>query len=203
VGNGQPAVSEGEVGVDDEWLARARAGEASAFTPLVKVHQRMVYSLALRMLSDRQLAEDLAQDVFLQLFRSLSSVESGAHLKFWLRRVTVNKAIDRLRRQPPREGAPLEEAEAIAGDGSHGDPLLERRLRSLIGKLPAAPRAVVLLRFQEDLDPKDIARILNMSLNTVKSHLRRSLQALRERLGDTRVEGPIAPLTAPQQRSPI
>jgi len=193
-------VSEDEVGAQEEWLARARAGEAPAFAALVKVHQRMVYSLALRMLCDRHLAEDVAQEVFLQLFRSLSTIESAAHLKFWLRRVTVNRAIDRLRKQPAREAAALEMAEAITGDGSQGDPLLERRLRSLVGELPAAPRAVVVLRFQEDLDPTDIARTLNMSLNTVKSHLRRSLQALRERLGDAEAEGAVAPFTARQSR---
>ena len=52
-------------------------------------------------------------------------------------------------------------------------------------QLPAAPRAVLLLRYQEDLDPTEIARILSMSVNTVKSHLKRSLSLLRERLGET------------------
>ena len=83
-----------------ELLARAMSGDAAAFGTLVRAHQRSVYSLALRMLTDRHQAEDLAQEVFLQLYRSLGSLESEEHLGFWLRRVTMHRAIDRLRREP-------------------------------------------------------------------------------------------------------
>jgi RNA polymerase sigma-70 factor, ECF subfamily len=164
-------------------LTRALAGEAAAFGMLVRTHQRSVYSLALRMLSDRHEAEDLAQEVFLGLHRNLSSVESPAHLAFWLRRVTLNRAIDRLRREP-RQTVPLEDASSLVIDATEQrDPLLQRRLRALLGQLPPAPRAVLLLRYQEDLNPNEIARTLNMSINTVKSHLKRSLATLRERIG--------------------
>jgi RNA polymerase sigma-70 factor (ECF subfamily) len=166
-------------------LTRALAGERAAFGALVRSHQRPVYSLALRMLADRHAAEDLAQEVFLQLYRSLSAVSSEAHLAFWLRKVTVHRAIDRLRREPRHERAPLEEAQLMAGEAHAGDPILERRLRSLLGLLPPAARAVVLLRYQEDLDPADIARMLGMPVNTVKSHLKRSLAELRDRMTST------------------
>jgi RNA polymerase sigma-70 factor, ECF subfamily len=163
-------------------LARAIAGDRAAFATLVREHQRAVYSLALRMLSDRFQAEDLAQEVFLQLYRHLSSLESQAHLAFWLRRVTIHRAIDRLRREPPGTSVALVEADSLASETAETDPLLERRLRGLLRELPPAARAVVLLKFQEDLDPTEIARTLKMSVNTVKSHLRRSLALLRERL---------------------
>ena len=166
----------------EELLTRALAGEAAAFGMLVRAHQAAVYSLALRMLSDRHEAEDLAQEVFLGLHRNLSSVESAAHLEFWLRRVTMNRAIDRLRRRP-RHDLSLEDAGVLISDTTDSDPLLQRRLRALLAQLPPAPRAVVLLRYQEDLNPNEIARTLNMSINTVKSHLKRSLATLRERLG--------------------
>jgi len=136
------------------------------------------------MLSDRHAAEDLAQEVFLQLYRSLSAVSSEAHLGFWLRRVTMHRAIDRLRRAPRLESR-AEELAAVVSETEPADPLLERRLRALLCELPAAARAVVLLRYQEDLDPVDIARTLRMPLNTVKSHLRRSLAQLRERFDET------------------
>lgn len=164
-------------------LSRALAGEPAAFATLVRAHQRSVYSLALRMLSDRHEAEDLAQEVFLGLHRKLSTVESPAHLAFWLRRATLNRAIDRLRRRP-RQELPLEEADSLPSNTTERDPLLQRRLRALLAQLPAAPRAVMLLRYQEDLNPNEIARTLNMSINTVKSHLKRSLTTLRERIGD-------------------
>jgi RNA polymerase sigma-70 factor (ECF subfamily) len=169
----------------DEHLARARAGEPSAFAALVRSHQRSVFSLALRMLGNREAADDLAQDVFLQLHLNLQTIESGAHVGFWLRRVVTHRAIDKLRQRPRFEIASLDDEPEIADVAAPGDPLLQRHMRALVAELPSAARAVVLLRYQEDLDPLEIARTLDMPVNTVKSHLKRSLSALRERLGTT------------------
>jgi RNA polymerase sigma-70 factor (ECF subfamily) len=177
-------VNEAGAEASDAVLSRALAGEAAAFGLLVRQHQRTVFSLALRMLSDRHKAEDLAQEVFLQLHRSLASITSAAHLVFWLRKVTVNRAIDRLRREPKIAAVPLQEAEMVAGEGHDHDPLLSQRLRALVGQLAPAPRAVLLLRYQEDMDPTQIATALGMSLNTVKSHLKRSLARLREQMDE-------------------
>ena len=166
----------------DELLTRARAGEAAAFAALVRRYQRTVYSIALRMLSDRHRAEDLAQEVFLQLYRSLDSIASDAHLAFWLRKVAVNRSIDRIRQETRYDSEPLTEAAAIIDETLDADPLLERRMSDLVAQLPPAARAVVVLRYQEDLDPVDIASTLDMSINTVKSHLKRSLTSLRARV---------------------
>jgi RNA polymerase sigma-70 factor (ECF subfamily) len=176
----------------DELLSRSRTGESAAFAALVRQYQRPVYSIALRMLSDRHKAEDLAQEVFLQLHRKLDSIESEAHLAFWLRKVTTNRAIDRLRREPRIETIPLDEETGLIADANDEDPLLQRRLSALVAQLPPAPRAVVLLRYQEDLDPVEIARTLDMSINTVKSHLKRSLLALRTRIVGSAIVDPDA-----------
>jgi RNA polymerase sigma-70 factor (ECF subfamily) len=165
--------------LQDDLLVRAQAGEGAAFACLVRRQQRMVFSLALRMLSDRHEAEDLAQEVFLQLHRKLASIESDAHLAMWLRKVTTHRAIDRLRQSPKLAAVSLDEHMNVAAPSSEDDPLLRRRLRDLVTQLAPAARAVVLLRYQEDLDPGDIARTLDMSVNTVKSHLKRSLTSLR------------------------
>jgi len=172
------------VTVPADSLARARAGDRLAFASLIRQHQRLVYSLSLRMLTDRHEAEDLAQEVFMQLHRRLDRIESDAHLLFWLRKVTTNLAIDRLRQDRKGSILPLEDDPGIADDSRESDPLLQRKLQALVARLPAAPRAVVLLRFQEDMDPTEIAEALDMSINTVKSHLRRSLEALREGLSE-------------------
>jgi RNA polymerase sigma-70 factor (ECF subfamily) len=134
------------------------------------------------MLSDRHRAEDLAQEVFLQLYRSLDDIGSDAHLAFWLRKVTVNRAIDRIRQEARYDNEPLSEAAAVAEDVVDADPLLQRHLAELVAQLPPAARAVVVLRYQEDLDPVDIASTLDMPINTVKSHLKRSLTSLRARV---------------------
>jgi RNA polymerase sigma-70 factor, ECF subfamily len=177
-------VSETNTDASEEVLSRALAGEVAAFGLLVRQHQRSVFSLALRMLSDRHKAEDLAQEVFLQLHRNLASIDSAVHLVFWLRKVTVNRAIDRLRREPRIEAVPLEEADALASEEHDPDPLLSRQLRALVGQLAPAPRAVLLLRYQEDMDPTQIAKALSMSINTVKSHLKRSLAQLRKQMDE-------------------
>ena len=152
------------------------------FAEWVRRYQRAVYSIALRMLNDRHRAEDLAQEVFLQLYRSLEDIESDAHLAFWLRKVTVNRAIDRIRHEARFENEPLTEAATVADEAGDADPLLQRRMAELVSQLPPAARAVVVLRYQEDLDPVDIASTLDMPINTVKSHLKRSLMSLRARV---------------------
>jgi RNA polymerase sigma-70 factor (ECF subfamily) len=171
----------------DEHLARARRGNAASFEALVRLHQRTVHSLALRMLGTRDAADDLAQEVFLQLHLHLSSMESAAHLAFWLRRVVTHRAIDRLRSRPQVALASIDdEPDIVDTRDAAEDPLLQHWLRKIIGELPASARAVMLLRYQEDLDPLEIARTLDMPINTVKSHLKRSLAALRERLSAAR-----------------
>jgi len=166
----------------DEEFARARAGEAAALASLIRAHQRSVYSLALRMLGARDLAEDLTQDVIMQLNGNLISIASNTHLVFWLRRVTTHRAIDQLRRRARVETTPLDDEASHSSTVDSGDPLLQRHLQRLLWDLSPPARAVLLLRYQEDLDPIDIAKTLDMPINTVKSHLKRSLETLRQRM---------------------
>jgi len=157
----------------------ARRGDMEAFARLVRTHQARVFSVALRLTGRREDAEELAQDAFVQLHAALSQIQGESHLIHWLLRAVTHRSIDRLRqreRQPRL--VPLDVAgEDIAAD--QVDPLSARRLQTMLQVLPVPARAVVLLRYQEDLDPPEIATLLDMPLNTVKSHLRRSLDALR------------------------
>jgi RNA polymerase sigma-70 factor (ECF subfamily) len=100
----------------------------------------------------------------------------------WLRKVTAQRAIDEGRRRLRRPAVALElVAEPAAADAAR-DPILAETLRRLVASLPEAPRMVMVLRYQEDLDPSEIAETLSMPLATVKSHLQRSLALLREKL---------------------
>ncbi|HEX3912665.1 MAG TPA: RNA polymerase sigma factor [Steroidobacteraceae bacterium] len=159
-------------------------GEQAALTALVLAHQRSVYSLALRMLGTRDLAEDLTQEVFMQMNGNLQAIVSNRHLGFWLRQVTSNRAIDQLRRRARLPMASLDEQMQLQlfSPEQDSDPMLQRHLRLLLMELSPPARAVLLLRFQEDLDPTDIAQALDMPLNTVKSHLKRSLESMREKI---------------------
>lgn len=162
-------------------LERARTGDHEAFAELVNEHEAMVYSLAYRFFGDRTQGEEVAQEVFLQLYRNLRNIESPSHLLFWLRQVTTRRCIDQMRRTKLR-AVPLEDVAELYSHDPGADPLRDRRLRELVAALPEAQRMVVTLRYQEDLDPAEICRIVQMPVNTVKSHLHRALQALRRKL---------------------
>lgn len=180
----------GEVAAPQGALARAQRGELGAFRELIRTHQDTVYSLALRMLKVPEDAEELAQDVFVCAHRHLGKITSEAHLLFWLRRTVCHRAIDRLRQRPAFPPVPLDSTAEPATADSTADPLLERCLRDLVLRLPPVPRVVVLLRYQDDLDPPEIARTLGVPLNTVKSHLKRSLLLLRRRYEELRQPNP-------------
>jgi RNA polymerase sigma-70 factor (ECF subfamily) len=149
------------------------------FAELVRDNQGMVFSLAYHFLRDRALAEELAQDVFLQLHQHLSELESPAHVRFWLRRVTSHRCIDESRRRKLRPRVGLEQVPEPAAFQDEGDFLLSATLRKLVATLPERARLVVILRFQEELEPAQIAEVLGIPLGTVKSQLHRSLALLR------------------------
>lgn len=152
------------------------------FAEVVRAQQSMVFSLAWHFLHDRSAAEDVAQDVFLSLHRNLASIQSPAHAAAWLRKVTAQRAIDEGRRRKRQPQLALEEVAEPAACGPASDPMLGDALRRLIASLSETPRMVMVLRYQEDLDPAEIAAALDMPVATVKSHLQRSLALLREKL---------------------
>ena len=163
--------------------------EALNFEALVEEHTSMVFSLALRMTGDRGLAEELAQDVLLELDRHLGKMKSAEHAKFWLRQVTLHRASDALRRRRThaaslgtdvweelKERHGLMEASTLSGETS-----LSARLEELLATLSESQRAALVLRYQEDLTPEEIAITMKSPVATVKSHLQRGLKLLRIR----------------------
>lgn len=150
------------------------------FEQLVDEHQSMVFSLALRMTGDRGLAEEIAQDVFLELDRHLGKIESPLHALSWLRRVAMSRSADALRRRRVRGTDLWVEINEIHGaqDEERPSPLMTR-LESLLATLPETQRAALILRYQEDLTPQEISTTLNAPLATVKSQLQRGLKLLR------------------------
>jgi len=150
------------------------------FEQLVDEHQSMVFSLALRMTGDCGLAEEIAQDVFLELDRHLDQIESPVHACFWLRRVTMSRSTDALRRRGVRR---MDQWVEIKEE--HGSREEERvsslsvRLEQLLAALPEPQRAALVLHYQEDLTPEEIAITLKTPVATVKSQLQRGLKLLR------------------------
>lgn len=157
--------------------------DVPAFADAITIHQSLVFSIAYHFLHNLSLAEEVAQDVFFRLYRDYHRIQSASHLIHWLRRTTTHRCLDALRRMERRRPVPLDEIEnVLPSAATEKDPILARTLRRLVAGLPAHSRAVVVLRYQEDLEPSEIARILDLPVNTVKSRLQRALAALRTAL---------------------
>lgn len=168
------------------------AGEAErtrGFEAAVREHQAMVFSVAYHFLQDYAAAEELAQEVFLELYRHWDDIESADHRLFWLRKVASRRCIDQTRRRKLRNHLNLEEVPEPFTFMPSTDPVTKRYIEQLLGKLSETPRMIVILRYQEGLEPSEISALLEMPLATVKSHLQRSLASLRRKLSLAADEG--------------
>jgi RNA polymerase sigma-70 factor (ECF subfamily) len=166
------------------------AMETTEFRRLVEQHQRMVFSIALRVAGDHGTAEEVAQDAFLELFRTGDRLESEDHVRFWLRRVTVHRATDALRRMKRQPEVAAEEwmEGSAAEDSAALSAAVIALLDELLRTLPEPMRVAVVLRYQEEMSPDEIARLLGQPLATVKSNLQRGLQMLRRKAAVTMKE---------------
>ncbi len=186
----QPAITTSSVAS----IAPSRDG----FRDIVERHQSRVYSIAYRILGDSGAAEEVAQDVFLTLYRNLDQMQSQDHLLAWLRRVTVHRATDACRRRASRAEYAAEEfredymrfdgTDSAASQSGFDSASTGSNIEQMVASLPPAQRAVVLLRYQEDLMPTEISALLSMPLGTVKSHLQRALKLLRSNASRQRKE---------------
>ena len=167
------------------------AMESGEFRRLIEAHQRMVFSLALRVTGEHGAAEEVAQDVFLELHRGGDKLENEDHVRFWLRRVTVHRATDALRKKARQPEATAEEwmEEQYVQDNSEGlNTAVIALLEELLRTLPEQMRVVIVLRYQEDMLPDEIAKLLGQPVATVKSNLQRGLQLLRRKAAVTMKE---------------
>jgi len=162
--------------------------DPEAFGEIIDHHKSMVYSVAYHFFGNRTTAEDVAQDVYLELHKNLGRIESDLHLTFWLRQAVTRKCIDYTRRLKHRRYQPLEEVVEPGVETRPWDPMLAELLRKKVRSLPKNMRMVILLRFQEDLKLAEIAETLDMPLNTVKTTLRRALLRLREKAPELKGE---------------
>jgi len=141
----------------------------------------MVYSIACNFFRNDAIAEEVAQDVFLQLYQKRESINIGIHCVAWLRRTTLHRCIDATRRISYRRELQFETLPEVPTGSHESDPLLQERLRRLIASLPETQRSIMILRFGEDMDPDEIGQMLQMPVRTVWSHLQRATALIREK----------------------
>ncbi len=167
--------------------------DVSAFEELYERHSRIVYSLVLRILRQGSTAEEVVQDVFLQLWRNCARYDASRPLVPWLLTLARNRALDHLRlkseRQRRREEQTEEFPQIAAAAPEYEKALDEKRraerVRALIGSLPGAQKKAIELAYFEGLSHSEIAASLNEPLGTVKSWIRNGLIRLKEGLQAT------------------
>lgn len=171
-----------------EELVRAAAkGRTEAFEELVRLHEKKVYALTLRMCGNPEDARDAAQEAFLSAWRGLPSFRGEAGFSTWLYRLASNAAIDQLRRnRRQREEDSLDAGEMDAPDQSPGPQEaaegseLQRAVADGLASLSEDHRRILLLREYQALSYDEIAQTLDMDLGTVKSRISRARRALRK-----------------------
>jgi RNA polymerase sigma-70 factor (ECF subfamily) len=176
-------------------IERCTAGDDQACTDLVAAHQRMVFTLALHLLGDRDEALDLSQEVFLRVFRTLSSFRGQSALRTWIYRIVINQARNRQRwwrRRHRSSQVSLDDHLHQFGDvESKGDVLPDRLLASketaakiwqALDRLPFDQRTALIRREVDGLRYEEIAFSLGVAVGTIKSRLTRARQALRAEL---------------------
>ena len=174
-------------------MLRVKEGDVAAFEQLVELHQRMVIGTVSRMLGNVDDAHDVAQQVFVRVWRSASRYEPSAKFTTWLYTIMKNLVFNELRRRGRKKEVSIEErgenqhAEPIAPDRLNPDTVvqqdeLEAAIDRAIQSLPEKQRLAVLLRRHEDMPYEQICEILKMSLPAVKSLLFRARNELKEKL---------------------
>jgi RNA polymerase sigma-70 factor (ECF subfamily) len=199
-----------------ELITLAQQGDSQALTQLVVGQQHYVYSIAMSVLKNPEDAADLAQEAFIRLFRALPQYNGESRFTTWLYRLVVNLCRDELRRRgrqvPIAPPAPEEEESdqiaSIADDDRWADPAqalasreLRDQVRRALAQLEEHYRLVLTLYYFDDMKYTDIAEILDIPLNTVKSHIRRGKDRLAIIL-ETQEQPPAARAVAqpPQNR---
>lgn len=172
-----------------EELVRAAAkGRTEAFEELVRLHEKKVYALTLRMCGNPEDARDAAQEAFLSAWRGLPSFRGEAGFATWLYRLTANAAIDHLRRTRRQRGDLSLEDGPLGLDAADSGPgpqeaaegaELRRAVAAGLARLSDDHRQVLVLRELQELSYEEIARMLDIDLGTVKSRISRARSALR------------------------
>ena len=171
---------------ETELVTRAQSGERNAFSELVRIHAQGVFNVIYRMCGDRQIAEDAAQETFIQAWMHLLSYRPRTPLRNWLYRIAVNTAPDVLRKQ--KHVLPTAVEDFYLTDPGPGPETLfsQREQAALVQKailsLPDASRAVLVLREYEGLSYHEIADALDIPVGTAMSRLNYARKLLKEKL---------------------
>jgi RNA polymerase sigma-70 factor, ECF subfamily len=173
---------------DFELTQAAATGDMGAFEEIYQRHHRRVYSICLRMLQNAYEAEDLTQDVFIQLYRKVGSFRGDSAFTTWLHRMTVNQVLMHFRKRNVKYEKTTEEGDTpdqvVAGTADPDKmPIVDKiALENAIDELPSGYKNVFVLHDVEGFEHEEVARILGCSVGTSKSQLHKARLKLRKLL---------------------
>lgn len=170
-------------------------GDQSAYADIVNHYQHKLYQICYRMLGSKEEAEDITQEAFVRAYVNLHTFDQKRKFSTWLYRIGTNLCIDRIRKKKPDYYLDAEVAgtdgldmySQIASDEQLPEEVLEQmelqeRIQYEISRLPDKYRAVIVLKYIEELSLQEISEILDMPLGTVKTRIHRGREALRKQL---------------------
>jgi len=188
---------------DQEVVAQARKGREAAYRELIDRYQRPVFSLVFRLVRNREVAEDLAQETFIKVLNSIERYDPSHKFSSWIFKIAHNTAIDQLRRKeldtlsldgsPHAEGAEAVEATSVVAVAADENPEqytasreIGREIEAALGLLRAEYRSAIVLSQVEGRPYEEIAQIMDLPLGTVKTYIHRARHELREHLAHLR-----------------
>lgn len=183
LGNGDEDRLDADV---DRWLVdKARSGDMDAYEVLVRRHRGRIYRIALRMMGNSHDAEDVAQDVVIQVWTALAGFTGSSSFTTWLYRIVVNRCLNKLRRH--RHTRPVLDTDPPPAGGAEDTVMARHRAQAALEAVAALPpdqRAVVVLHQIEGLSYREVAAVINISEDAVRGRLHRArmnlVDALRE-----------------------
>ncbi len=194
----EAATTDLRVAADFALAQMATSGDMGAFEEIYRRHHRRVYSICLRMLQNTSEAEDLTQDVFIQLYRKIGSFRGDSAFTTWLHRMTVNQVLMHFRKRTVKFEKTTEEGETpdqiVSGTGNpHKMQIVDKiALDNAIAQLPDGYKSVFVLHDVEGFEHEEVAKILGCSVGTSKSQLHKArlkLQKLLKKKANPRLVG--------------
>ena len=164
-------------------LARAAVDQLDAFGELVRRHQDFVYGAVLRVVKNRAVAEDVAQEAFIRAFRALEAFRGDAQVRSWLYRIATNLAMNAVTRQREFASDQVPERPVTWGPAAeHEADEMRKHLRDAIESLSEDLRGPLVLREYHEMSYQEIADATGLPLNTVRTRILRARRALREKM---------------------
>ena len=181
-------VADGVRSENRDLILRAQSGDRDAFSELVRLHQDEVFTLALRLVADRELAADVSQEAFVRAWRALPNFRGDAKFSTWMHRITVNVAWTQRRKQKRHRADPIDESfvepvsESISPERAAESAAIQGRLREALDQLPLPTRTVVVMKDVYGWTHGEIAEHLDITVTAAKVRLHRGRKALRDLL---------------------